>query len=82
MNNTTPVHTDLFGQPLAVGDCVAFPNTNHMLVGTVIKLNPKMVKIKRVDTKWTWSMNKYPNDLVKVHGAEVTMYLLKNSKSA
>jgi hypothetical protein len=77
-----PAHNDLLGQPLEVGDCVVFPNTNHMLVGIVNKLHPKMVSVRRVDPKWSWTMNKYPNALVKVQGAEVTMYLLKNSKSS
>jgi hypothetical protein len=82
MNKPTPAHCDLFGQPLAIGDCVVFPHTNSMLVGVVCKLNPKMVKVKRVHTKYPWESNKYPDALVKVHGAEVTMYLLKNSKSS
>jgi hypothetical protein len=82
MNKPLPAHNDLFGQPLAVGDCVVFPHTNSMLVGTVSKLNPKMVRVKRVHTKYPWESNKYPDALVKVHGAEVTMYLLKNSKSS
>lgn len=74
-------HCDLFGQSLAVGDCVVYPNSNGLVVGTVIKLNPKMVKVRRVNVKWDWTSNKYPNDVVKVQGAEVTMYLLKNTKS-
>jgi len=61
---------------------VVFPHTNSMLVGVVCKLNPKMVRVKRVHTKYPWESNKYPDALVKVHGAEVTMYLLKNSRSS
>ena len=49
-----------------------------MYVGTVVKLNPKMVKVKRVGKSRSWEQNKYPSDLAKVSGAEVTMYLLKN----
>lgn len=72
-------HKDIFGQPLFVGDAVVFPNNNSMFVGTIIKLNPKMVKITRVGAKYSWKQNKYPEDIVKVSGTEVTMYLLKNS---
>jgi hypothetical protein len=49
-----------------------------MRVGTVAKLNPKMVGVKGIQ-RWG-DCNKYPQELVKVSGAEVTMYLLKNKK--
>ena len=75
----TPVqHSDLFGQPLEIGNCVVYPRGNSMTVGTVAKLNPKMVGVKGVE-RWG-SCNKYPQELVKVSGAEVTMYLLKKSQ--
>lgn len=73
-----PEHKDILGQPLAVGDCVVFPSSNTMYVGTIIKLNPKMIKVKRVGKRSSWEQNKYPQDLAKVSGAEVTMYLLSN----
>ena len=76
-----PEHRDILGQPLDIGDCVVFPSSNSMYVGMITKLNPKMVKVKRVGTKRTWEQNKYPLDLAKVSGAEVTMYLLKNQNS-
>ena len=69
-------HSDLFGQPLEIGDCVVYPRSNSMNVGTVAKLNPKMVGVKGVSNRWA-DCNKYPQELVKVSGAEVTMYLLK-----
>ena len=73
-------HNDLLGQPIIEGDCVVFPSSNTMYVGTVTKLNPKMIKVKSVGTKYSWEQNKYPSDIVKVHGEEVTMYLLRNAK--
>jgi len=51
-----------------------------MYVGTITKLNPKMIKVKRVGTKYSWEQNKYPEDLAKVSGPEVTMYLLTKSQ--
>ena len=75
-----PAHNDLFGQPLEVGDCVVYPRGNNMTVGTVAKLNPKMIGVKGIE-RWG-SCNKYPQELVKVSGAEVTMYLLKKSAKA
>lgn len=75
----TPIqHSDLFGQALELGDCVVYPRGTNMMVGTVAKLNPKMVGVKGVGTTWG-NCNKYPQELVKVSGAEVTMYLLKKT---
>ncbi len=76
--SNAPDHRDILGQPLAVGDCVVFPSTNSMYVGTIVKLNPKMVKVRRVGKSRGWESNKYPQDLARVSGAEVTMYLLKH----
>ena len=82
MTKEIPEHKDILGQPLALGDCVVFPSSNNMYVGTVIKINPKMIKVKRIGAKTRYGeLNKYPEDLAKVSGAEVTMYLLKNQNS-
>jgi hypothetical protein len=51
-----------------------------MNVGTVAKLNPKMVGVKGVSNRWA-DCNKYPQELVKVSGSEVTMYLLRNKNN-
>lgn len=77
MTKTVPQHSDLFGQSLEIGDCVVYPRSNSMRVGTVAKLNPKMVGVKGIGH--CIDCNKYPGELVKVSGAEVTMYLLKKS---
>lgn len=77
MTKPAPQHSDLFGQSLEIGDCVVYPRSNSMRVGTVAKLNPKMVGVKGIQ-RWS-DCNKYPQELVKVSGAEVTMYLLKKS---
>ena len=69
-------HSDLFGQTLEIGDCVVYPRSNTMMVGTVARHTPKMTSVKSVGTRWG-DCNKYPQELVKVSGSEVTMYLLK-----
>ena len=75
----TPEHKDILGQPLALGDAVVFPSSNNLYVGTVIKLHQKMVKVRRIGARTRYGeSNKYPADLAKVSGAEVTMYLLKH----
>lgn len=75
-----PSHKDKLGRLLKVGDCVVYPAYNSLEIGTVKKLNKKMVKVWRASvrlTKWYTGSNKYPNDIVIVEGPEVTMYLLK-----
>ena len=75
-------HRDRLGRLLKLGDCVAYPSHNSLDIGTVKKLNPKMIKVVKVGAKGKWDLrgsNKYPNDLVLLDGPEVTMYLIKNS---
>jgi hypothetical protein len=79
-----PEHRDKLGRLLAVGDAVCYPDRNSLDFGTVKKLNPKMVTVYEagVSGKWYTGSRKYPQDLVKVDGPEVTMYLLKMSSRA
>lgn len=74
-----PQHKDKLGQDLAVDDCVTFPAHNSLIIGKVIKLNNKMVKVQKVGSKTYGSeWNKYPDDLIKLDSSVVTLYLLKN----
>ena len=68
-------HRDKLGRVLKVGDCVAYPDHNSLAVGTVKKINPKMLGVRELGRKS--SKNKYPNDCVILDGPEVSMYLLK-----
>jgi hypothetical protein len=80
MTKEVPQHRDKLGRVLEVGDAVCYPDRNSLELGTVKKLNPKMVKViesGRKPSTWYTGSNKYPSDLVKVDGPEVTMYLLK-----
>ena len=69
-----PEHRDVLGNLLAIGDYVAYPESNALRVGTIEKLNPKMLRIKGLSR---WMVNKYPNDVVKLDGPTLTAYLLK-----
>ena len=79
MSKPVPEHRDKLGRLLKVGDCVAYPGSNTLMIGTVKKLNPKMVGVAMVGKRAWGPSNKYPSDLVLLDGPEVTMYLLKNS---
>lgn len=73
------IHKDRLGRELKVGDCVAYPAGNTLVIGLIKKINPKMVGVSALGKARTWSVakNKYPMDCVRLDGPEVTMYLLK-----
>ena len=79
--STTPApdHRDFFDRPLAVNDYVVYPSHNIMMVGTVIRLTPKMVLVKALGSGWRRESRKYSQELVQVSGPEVTMYVLKKT---
>ncbi len=74
-------HYDKLGKLINVGDCVAAPYNNSLMISKVVKITPKMVKIKKFNTSsrsWhSGEYSKYPTDLVILDGADVTAYLLK-----
>lgn len=80
MAKAQPEHRDKLGRLLNLGDCVVYPQSNSMLIGTIQKINPKMIKVTNVPKGWPGESLKYPQDLIKIDGPEVTMYLIKNAK--
>jgi hypothetical protein len=79
MPKEVPEHRDKLGRLLNVGDCVAYPSSNSLVVGIVKKLNPKMIGVSQLGEDRWGDSNKYSNDLVILDGPDVTMYLIKNS---
>lgn len=75
-------HLDKLGREIKLGDCVVAPSHNSLMIARVIKLNPKMIKIKKFNThQRSWHQgeyNKYSEDLVILDGPEVTAYLLRS----
>jgi hypothetical protein len=76
MAKEIPEHKDILGRVLAVGDHVAYPDTNNLRLGRLDKLNPKMVRV-HTGRGWNPNVNKYPIDIVKLDGPDLVMYLLK-----
>lgn len=73
-----PHHKDKLGRDLAVGDAVCYPVSNTLYVGTVTKLNAKMVKVQKIsNSRYPTEHNKYPADIIKLDSAEVTFYALQ-----
>jgi len=78
MGKVIPEHKDKLGRVLAVGDAVCYPVSNTLYVGTVIKLNSKMVKVQKISkSRYPSELNKYPDDIIKLDSAEVTFYALQ-----
>jgi hypothetical protein len=85
MAKTKIEHRDKLGRLLVVGDTVCYPDRNSLELGTVKKLNAVMITVWEVGYShysWYKGSRKYPHDLIKVDGPEVTMYLLKMNSNA
>ena len=86
MAKTEIEHKDKLGRVLKVGDCVAYPERNTLVIGTIKKVTPKMTMVSELGIKkYSWQDNgyrKYPNDLVLLEGPLVTMYLLKMNSAS
>lgn len=75
-----PVHRDIFGRQIEEGSYVAFPHANTLLIGTVGRCSPKMVRVHPVKGYLGHhGQLKYPHQCVTVSGPDVTFYILKHS---
>ncbi len=80
MAKELPEHRDQLGRVINMGDCVAYPQSNTLVIGVVRKLNNKMIGVRRIGNRgWGSEKNKYPSDCVKLEGPEVTMFIIKNA---
>jgi hypothetical protein len=71
------VHRDIFGKEILLGTNVVFCQNNSLMIGEIVKINPKMIRVTPVGNRSSYL--KYPSDTVVVDGPTVTMYILKNS---
>ena len=71
-------HKDIFGRIIAVGDVVIMPGNNfttRLTVGTVKKINPKMINI--IEFNKTRVVRYYPYEIfVVTDDPRVTAYML------
>ena len=72
------IHKDILGNTIKVGDIVTYPDHNRLRIGTVTKLNPKMINITPLGRKYP--DRKYPSEIMCVDDPKITLYVLKNSK--
>lgn len=72
-------HFDKLGTELFPGDYVVVPTGhNQTIIAEVIKLNNKMLTIRKIGSKLT--KNSYSTETVKLDTNLVTMYILRNQK--
>ena len=77
-----PVHKDKLGRVIKLDDFVAYPQSNQLCVGKIVKLNNIMVKVLDITKPGKYKpseYNKYPHDCVKLEQSDMTWYILKNS---
>lgn len=82
MAKPVPEHTDILGQPLTEGCHVAMSHRNSMMIGRIIKLNPKMLRIVPIGIKTYRSEDGYlvyGNQTVRLDGPDALAYILKAS---
>lgn len=72
------LHKDILGNKISIGDIVAYPAHNSMKIGTVNKLNPKMINVTAVGKKYV--DRKYPTELLVINDPKISFYVLKNAK--
>jgi hypothetical protein len=72
-------HRDKLGTVLAVGDCVTYPHQNSLQIGLIKKLAEKMIRVYPLDKGENFIVLKYPSDIVRLNGPDISMYILKNS---
>lgn len=77
-----PEHRDILGKDISLDDIVAFSHHNMLKIGKVVKLNPKMLKIKEFRKNRSWGggeYNIYSSETVIIPGADAIIYILQHA---
>jgi len=79
-----PEHKDIIGRTLNVGDFVSVVIYNKLQVAKIIKLTPKMVRVKMLNAHHNFWYNgehsRYSSDMALLDGMYLTTYLIKEYK--
>lgn len=83
MKRAEPEHVDKLGNRVHVNDVVAVVHQNNLIIAKIIKIYPKMVRIKEFKTIRfrydTGEHNKYSSEMVRISEADAVIYILKNT---
>ncbi len=77
MAKELPEHTDILGQPLAVGNYVAIAQRNCMRICSIIKITPKQIRVGQVGRNDPDGSLVYPKETVLLSGPDAMAYILK-----
>lgn len=76
-------HNDKLGRPVKLGDLVCYPHSNSLEIGTVQSTGKKQCRISNLEGNKDYRGREkpgklvYPDDMILLEGADVTVYLLK-----
>lgn len=73
----TPEHFDILGRPVHIGTKVAVAIHNSLMIGSVIKITSKMIRVMPVRGRGGAGYLVYSNQCVLVEGEDVLAYILK-----
>jgi hypothetical protein len=72
-----PVHKDVIGREIQIGDCVAVAWGSGLTICKVTKFTPKMVRVHPINSKRaTKGHLKYGQEMVVVPGEDVFIHVL------
>jgi len=78
------LHCDLLGREVVEGDAVAFTHHNSMMVGKVIKITPRQVRVIPLMSQSGYRSGtgylKYTKQCVLIGGPDLTMWILKQQE--
>lgn len=68
------IRQDKYGQDVKVGDFVCFVVSNIIEAGTIVKMNPVMMKVK---DPFGYTSNRYSKDIIKCDKEGIKKALIK-----
>lgn len=73
-------HLDLFGNPIPEKATLAVARDSELLICSIIKITPKMIRVSRIDSKYPSNFLTVPSSCIIVDGTDALAYVLKASK--
>ena len=72
-------HQDILGSEIFERSHVAFCRENNLILGAVIKVSPKLIRVMSISGYERKAYLVHPNQSILLQEADMIMYLLKHS---
>jgi len=78
-----PTQVDILGQPLEVGNYAAVGKGNQLFIGKIVKVTPKMMRVKGFGSNAPYQSRSdegclvYSNNTILLSGEDTITYILK-----